>query len=122
MHRLLSQLNRRIAKEGEAVTLVKVTGTGPSQTFINGTMPAIVKALTEQQLVGAVAQLSFMIVMSPTLLVASGWPQQAMPLPPWRFPLLIDKVIVRGQQRAITRAVPIYIKTECVRIELLATG
>ena len=122
MHRLLSQLNRKIARDGEAVTLTKVTGTGPSQTFVYGTMPAIVKALTEQQLIGAVTQLSFMIVMSPTFLVADGWPHQTSPLPPWRFPLTIDKITVRGQQRQITRAVPIYIKTECVRIELLAIG
>ena len=122
MQRLLSQLNRRIAKEGEAITMVKVTGTGTSQTFVNGTMAGIVKPLTEQQLVGAVAQLSFMVILSPTLLVASGWPQQASPLPPWRLPLITDKIVLRGQQRAITRAVPIYIRTECVRIELLATG
>jgi hypothetical protein len=122
MHRLLAQLNRKIAREGEAVTLAKPVGTGPTQTFIYGTVPAIVKPMTEQQLVGAVAQLSFMIIMSPTYLVASGWPQQTSPLPPWRFPLLTDKIVLRGIQRAITRAVPIYIKAECVRIELLATG
>jgi hypothetical protein len=122
MHRLLSQLNRRIAKEGEVVTMSKPVGTGQTQTFINSNMPAIVKPLTEKQLVGAVAQLSFMIILSPTTLIASGWPQQTSPLPPWRFPLLTDKIILRGQTRAITRAVPIYIKTECVRIELLATG
>lgn len=122
MHRLLAQINRKIAREGEAVTLSKPVGTGPTQTFIYGTVPAIVKPMTEQQLVGAVAQLSFMIIMSPTYLVASGWPQQTSPLPPWRFPLLTDKIVLRGIQRAITRAVPVYIKAECVRIELLATG
>ena len=132
MTRLLSQLNRWLNRKGDTITLRRYFGTGPTRTNTDLTLVAKVKGLTEQQLIGNVAQQTFMVIMSPTPLIADGWPhvsspaitpdQVVSPSSSARLPTTTDKVVVRGKERAISRVVPVFQEGLCLRIELTATG
>ncbi|PSO30211.1 hypothetical protein [Bradyrhizobium sp. MOS002] len=128
---LLSQLNRWIARRGEDVTLRRYFGSGPSRTNTDLTLPAKVKGLVAEQLIGAVAQQTYFIVLSPTHIVSDGWPHVPPPAPgsevissdsDARLPTVADKVLVHAKERAISRVVAVFERGLCVRIELTATG
>jgi hypothetical protein len=132
MSRLLSQLNRWIDRRGETVTLRRYFGSGPSRTNTDLTLPAKVKGLTVEQLIGALTQQTYFIVLSPTPIIRDGWPHVDQPPPQAseviasgstaRLPLTTDKVFVHSKERNISRVVAVFEGDTCVRIELTATG
>ncbi|QOZ52873.1 hypothetical protein [Bradyrhizobium sp. CCBAU 53338] len=128
MNRLLSQLNRRLDKRGEPVWLQRAT----SGTNVRAEVPAIVRALTAEQLIGNITQQSLFIIISPThLFDRKQWPGGVTPtvqtfgiIDPTdpRFPRTSDAIFVRGPQRTLTNVKPVFDRGECIRIELSCTG
>jgi hypothetical protein len=128
MNRLLSQLNRRLDRRGEPVWLQRTTGA----SNVRAEVPAIVRALTVEQLIGSITQQNLFIIISPThLFDRKQWPggvpvvaQTFGIIDPTdaRFPRTSDAIFVRGPQRAITNVKPVFDKGECIRIELSCLG
>jgi hypothetical protein len=95
-------------------------------------VPAIVRALTVEQLIGNITQQNLFIIISPTYLFGKKqWPGGLAPtaqtfgiIDPTdpRFPRTSDAIFVRGPQRAITNVKPVFDRGECIRIELSVVG
>jgi hypothetical protein len=128
MNRLLSQLNRRLDKRGEPVWLQRTT----NGSNVRAEVPAIVRALTVEQLIGNITQQNLFIIISPThLFDRKQWPG-GLPVAAQTFgiidptdarlPRTSDAIFVRGPQRAITNVKPVFDKGECIRIELSCLG
>lgn len=128
MSRRLSQLNRWLARHGEPVTLRRPSGDGAGNSV---TMRAKVKGLTAEQLIGGITQQTYMVVLSPTPILADGWPHGTgtpqnseiiKPGNPARLPNTNDVLLIHSKQRAIQRIVPTFEDGECVRIEMTVQG
>lgn len=130
MNQLLAQLDRRLAHRGENVVLRRRVQAGSTGSFVDAVVPAIVRALTVEQLIGSITQQNFFIIVSPTHLLRQQWPGGKPPaatgglIEPTdpRIPNTSDVVYVRGAQRAVGRVAPVFDSGECIRIELSVTG
>lgn len=128
MNTLLSQLNRRLERRGEPVWLQRTT----SGTNVRAEVPAIVRALTVEQLIGNITQQNLFIIISPThLFDRKQWPGGFVPtaqtfgiIDPTdtRFPRTTDAIFVRGPSRAISNVKPVFDRGECIRIEISCLG
>lgn len=131
MNALLAQLDRRLAQRGETIYLRRTVGT-TNQSYVQCELPAIVRALTVEQLVGAISQQNYFLIVSPTHIIRAQWPGGKTPsaalsggiIAPSdpRIPITSDFVYLRGGQKAVTRVAPVFDRGECVRIELTVLG
>lgn len=130
MTRMLAQLDRRLDQRGESVVLRRRTTAGSKITNVEGTIPAIVRALTMEQLVGNVTQQTFFVIVSPTHILRAQWPGGRVPAAAGSLvspvdqsiPVTGDKLVLRGRERAVERVAPVFDQGELIRIELTATG
>ncbi|MEJ6783770.1 hypothetical protein [Aminobacter sp. Piv2-1] len=130
MNRFLAQLDRRLEARGEDIVLRKRTQAGSTGSFVDATVPAIVRALTVEQLIGLVNQQHFFLIISPTHINRAQWPGGRTPTATGslidpadpRIPTTSDQVILRGAVKAIERVAPIFDAGECIRIELSVLG
>ena len=72
MNALLAQLDRRLARRGEPIYLQCSVGSPYSSVQIR--MPALVRTLTVEQLIGSITQTNFFIICSPTDILKQQWP------------------------------------------------
>jgi hypothetical protein len=132
MSRRLSQLNRWLARNGDEVTLRRSYGpAGPNRPKTDLTMRAKVKGMTAEQLIGGMMQQVFVVVLSPTPIIADGWPHDGAtpqaseiidPGSDGRYPIAGDGILINLRERAIQRVVPTVENGRCVRIEVTAKG
>ena len=129
MNALLAQLDRRLARRGETIYLRRSVGTA-NQSFVQCELKAFVRALTIEQLVGAIVQQQFFLITSPTFIYRAQWPG-GKPEPAkggiiepsdFRIPNTNDVVFVRGAQKAVQRVAPVFDRGECIRLELTVLG
>lgn len=64
MSRYANQLDRRLARHGEEIALRRRVGT-TNQSFVECRIPAIVKTLAAEQMIGGLTQINYLIVVSP---------------------------------------------------------
>lgn len=131
MNTLLAQLDRRLARCGETIYLRRTVGT-QNQSYVQCELPAIVRALTTEQLIGGVTQTNYLLLISPTHIIKAQWPGGKVPGVPSsggiiapsdpRIPLTTDFVYLRGSQKAVQRVAPMFDRYECIRIELTMLG
>jgi hypothetical protein len=129
MNALLAQLDRRLARRGEPIYLRRTVGT-TNQSYVQIRMPAIVRALTVEQLIGGITQQNFFIICSPSDILKQQWPggQTGLAAVPItgatdpRIPNTNDKVYVRGAQKAVQRVAPVFDSGECIRLEITVIG
>lgn len=129
MNRLLAQLDRRLNQRGEDIILRRTVGTS-MQSNVDCRIPAIVRALTVEQLIGSVTQQNFFLIISPTHITKAQWPGGRTPavtgglIDPAdpSIPLNSDKVFIRGLLKVVQRVAPVFDAGECVRIELSVLG
>jgi hypothetical protein len=131
MNRMLAQLNRRLRRRGEDIVMQRQIGAVVTSS-VQARVPAIVKALTVEQLIGNITTMSYFIILSPSHLIDDAqWPGGKAPaavtnsiIAPsdQRLPNTNDKVYVRGAQKAIQRVAPVFDAGACVRIELTVQG
>jgi hypothetical protein len=129
---LLAQLDRRLDRRGETVVLRSRTQAGSTGSYVDAALPAIVRALTVEQLIGSITQQNFFVIISPTHLFRAQWPGGQVPTAGAagglidssdpRIPSTSDALFVRGMQRAIQRVAPVFDSGECIRIELSVQG
>src|SRR6266511_6425037 len=128
MNSLLAQLDRRLARRGEPIYLRRQVNAGVANTYVQIRMPAIVRALTVEQLIGNITQQNFFIITSPTEIYRQQWPGGFTPsagasggiIEPSdpRIPRTADILYLRGQQKTIQRVAPVFDRGECIRLEI----
>jgi hypothetical protein len=111
VNRYLALLDRRLKQRGELIYLQLTV----DQSTVQCAIPAIVRALTVEQLIGGIPfnQQNFFLIISPTHINLQQWP---------RIPRTSDRVVVRGTQKAVQRVAPVFDAGECIRIELTVLG
>lgn len=133
MNTLLAQLNRRLKRRGEFIWMERRVGTGANGVMtVRAKVPAIVRALTVEQLVGNITTQNYFVIISPTHLYdEKQWPggivvnaQTFGIIPPsdQRLPTSNDNAYVRGRSRAISVIKPVFDRDACIRIEMMVAG
>lgn len=130
MNALLAQLDRRLARRGEPIYLRRQVNAGVVKTYVQIRMPAIVRALTVEQLIGSITQQNFFIVTSPTEIYRQQWPGGKTPAATGdiiapsdpRIPNTNDKLFLRGAEKAVQRVAAVFDKGVCIRLEINVLG
>lgn len=110
--KLIADLDATLAGAGETITLRRYTaptGTPRPKTDIEN-VPAAVRAVKAEEIIGAIDQSASTVVVSPTGIAA---------LLPLRKG---DKAVIQGRERNIEFPKPIYVQNVLVRIDLLVVG
>ena len=119
----ISALDRGLAARGQDVILRRISGSGPSATSIDVACRAVVRGYRPEELVGGIAQGDSQVILSPSEIRSSGWPDPGgSPPGSVSLPRKGDKLIVQGRMRTIEAAAPILIAGELVRIDLQVRG
>jgi hypothetical protein len=132
-NRHLQRLDREIRLRGESVQLIRTVGTGVGvQSKVRANIKGIIKTFGTEQLVGAITQVNYSIIISPTHLRRAGWPGGVVAtIPSGTEPNMdptipkkstTDNVSFRGKTTAVTNVDAIYDGDEVVRIELRVLG
>ena len=132
MNTFLAQLDRRLKERGEPVWLQRSSGGGVNTFRTRAEVPALVRTLTSEQLIGGITQQNIFIVISPThLFDHRQWPGGLTPTPQSfgiidpsdiRLPTTSDAIFARGKQRAIQNVQPVFDRAACIRIEITCLG
>jgi hypothetical protein len=112
IHPAVAALNRQLASKGEPVVLRRPLTTNPV-TYQDVTVQAFVRGYKPQELIGGINQGDSIIILSPTQMVAAGWP-----IPPKAS----DKAVYQGRTRNVQTCSPITIGSTAVRYELQVRG
>lgn len=116
------ELNSALAADGQDITLRRFSGT-TTRTNIDVQVRAFVRHYEAKELTPATVQGDTKIIMSPTEIIAAGWPGAEPPgAADARVPRRGDQVLVVGTPRQVQNAYPIYIDNDLVRIELQVRG
>ena len=121
----LSLLNRDLAREGQQVTLRRVSGVAPSTTNVDVSVRAFVRSPTSSELDSGVAQTDSMVIMSPTEIATAGWPageSASSTVADPSLPRRDDKILISGRWRNVEHVNPFVIDDTLVRIELQVRG
>jgi hypothetical protein len=124
----IAELDRALELDGEDIVIRRLFGT--QLIPLNVECRAFVRNVGNQELIAGIAQENSNVIMSPSQIIASGWPG------PWtpsanetvepdidrRVPRKGDKCVIQGKARNIDIAKPIYVDNELVRIELRVLG
>ncbi|MER8539156.1 hypothetical protein NKH17_06780 [Mesorhizobium sp. M1334] len=123
----VARLDRQLRLHGEPVQLArKVSGVVRHRLNLTG----IVKTFAAEQLIGAITQNNYLVILSPTELRKKAFPG-AVPatiasgtIPPGdeNLPSTADAIIMRGGEKAIGQVSAIYDGDQVVRIEIKVTG
>lgn len=121
----IAELDASLADVGEDITLKRVSGPLLS-VVVSCECRAFVRGYQPDELVGGIMQTDKKVIMSPTQIIAKGWPGPgALPLndEDRRVPKKGDKVVIQGRAFNIeNNNGGIYVGGELVRIELQARG
>lgn len=119
----ISALDRGLAARGQDVILRRISGSGPSATSIDVACRAVVRGYRPEELVGGIAQGDSQVILSPSEIRSSGWPDPGgLPSGSASLPKKGDKLIVQGRMRTIEAVAPIQVAGELVRIDLQIRG
>lgn len=126
--RELSDLNMSLAADGEWIIIRRLFGTQLIPLSVD--CRAFVRPISSEELSAGINQKSSNIILSPSEIIAAGWPgpwtpTASEPTNPGidrRVPRIGDKAIVKGRPLNVELPKPIYVDDELVRIELRVLG
>lgn len=111
----IASLDRMLAARGEDVVLIR--GTKPAQARV--TCRAKVSGYSAEELVGDITQQDSQVIMSPTQIMAAGWPGAGMePASPVRG----DRMLIQGFNKVVQAATAVQQQGRTVRIEIRVRG
>ncbi|TIQ67018.1 MAG: hypothetical protein E5X41_06005 [Mesorhizobium sp.] len=123
----VARLDRQLRLHGEPVQLArKVSGVVRHRLNLTG----IVKTFAADQLIGAITQTNYLVILSPTELRKKSFPgavpetilSGVVPAADPTLPNTNDAIIMRGGEKAIGQVSPIYDGDQVVRIEIKVAG
>jgi hypothetical protein len=107
----IAALDRQLKAHGQTVMLRRYTGTGnPRPKTDLADVPAFVRAVKADDLVGDIKQTSSKVILSPTDIMTL-WPLKTG-----------DKVVFDGVEREVEAVKPIKLANTLVRCELVVAG
>ncbi len=123
----IARLDRQLRLHGEPVQLVRLVA-AVQRVRLN--LRAIVKTFGAQQLIGAITQTNYLVILSPTELRKHGYPGAIPatipagtgPIRDDMIPTTADAIVLRQAQKAIAQVDAIYEDGEVVRIEIKVLG
>ncbi|MBB4574392.1 hypothetical protein [Rhizobium lentis] len=119
--RIIADLDAALLASGEDVILRRKSNSGNADVGCR----ARVRGVNAQKVVGTVTQNDLSVVMSPTEILAGGWPGGAPPAPGAvdpRLPRTNDFMVVKGRERQVKFSDPIYVAGQWVRCNLIVAG
>ena len=128
---LVADLDQALATDGQTVTIQRLfLGAGGVQIPVSVDCKAAVRPYGAKELVGGITQDQSEVIMSPTQIIAAGWPgpwtpssvEPTQPATDRRVPRKGDNCVIAGKPRNIEIAKPIYVDDALVRIELRVLG
>lgn len=126
--REIADLDKTLETDGEWIEIRRLYGT--QLIPVSVTCRAFVRTVTAEELIAGITQESSNIIMSPSEIIAAGWPgpwtpSAAEPVNPGtdrRVPRKGDKAVIKNRVRNVEITKPIYVDDELVRIELRVLG
>ncbi|CAA2142750.1 hypothetical protein [Hyphomicrobium sp. ghe19] len=106
----ISDLDAALADAGETITIRRYTGNGDPRPKIEETVPAAVRTVRPEQLIGQIDQTASNVVVSPTGLA------DFLPLKKG------DKAVIQNRERNIEIAKATALQDRVVRIDLVVLG
>lgn len=128
--REITDLNAHLLADGEDIEIRRVITSGTTQMNVRVDCRAFVRNYGADELVGGITQEQSRVVISPSEIIAAGWPgpwtpsasEPVQPATDRRVPRKNDKCVIKGRVRNIEVAMPIYVDNELVRIDLRVLG
>lgn len=123
----VAMLDRQLAAHGEDIRLQWLTA-GPSgaQIPVEVKCRAFVRGYSPEQLIGGITQDQSQVTISPTEIIAQGWPGPALsnaaPEQDRRIPRKDARVFIKDKPRNVEAAQGIYLGGELVRIDMRVKG
>jgi hypothetical protein len=94
-------------------------------TAVDVTCRATVRGVTQEKVIGTILATDIEVIISPTQILAKPWPDATVPTPGQtdpRIPRINDFVVVKGKQRQVKFADPIFVGNEWVRCNMIVAG
>ena len=113
----ISDLDFALAADGQTVTLKRGVATVDCAAFV--------RDLNSEQLVDAVAQQEFKVIISPTQINEAVWPaapDSPAPSVEARIPIKGDKITIAGRVRTVQSVLPKFVADVLVRIDMKVVG
>ncbi|MBS7545114.1 hypothetical protein [Ancylobacter oerskovii] len=120
---IIADLDTALSHFGADAVLRRVTWAGGNSTNDDVTVRIQARGYTPRELTGNIVQGDTKVILSPTQLVAAGWP--TVPQTDGtdaRVPRKGDKLVIAGRVRNVEAAAPIYVGGELLRIEMQVRG
>jgi hypothetical protein len=127
--REIHDLNMTLSEDGEWIEIRRLYGT--QLIPVSVTCRAFVRAINAEELAAGISQDNSNVVISPSEIIAAGWPGPWTPTLPAepvnpgtdrRVPKKGDKAVIKNRVRNIEFARPVYVDDELVRINLRVLG
>jgi hypothetical protein len=122
----IAALDAALARAGEDVVLRRVVKRSSVLVDADVTCRAAVRAVSAEQIVGRVTERSMTVILSPTQILAEGWPgvDEAVisSTIDQSLPKETDKAVVQGREREILTSKPVYVGGAWVRHEMVVQG
>ncbi|MFG1184372.1 hypothetical protein [Xanthobacter aminoxidans] len=109
-------LDRALDARGQDAILRRWTGSGSARTPIDVAVRVRAQDYRVEELVGGIEQGDTRVVLSPTQIVAAGWPG------PQGWPRNGDAIVIAGRERDIISAPPQVLNGVVVRIDMVVRG
>ncbi|MCL6710219.1 hypothetical protein M8R20_24785 [Pseudomonas sp. R2.Fl] len=117
----IAALDIALARAGEDIVLRRMSGSTP----IDCPCRAVVRGVTQDSLIGTIKATDLEVIISPTPILAQGWPNNEQPqagAADPRIPRINDFAVVKGKQRQVKFADPIYVGGQWVRCNIVVAG
>lgn len=126
--REITDLNYVLDLDGEWIVLRRFYGT--QLIPVSVTCRAVVRSVGNTELEAGIAQEQSNVIISPSEIIAAGWPgpwtpsasETVNPGTDRRVPRKGDACIIKGRKRNIEVSKPLYVDDELVRIDLRVLG
>ncbi|WP_416065414.1 hypothetical protein ACK9YZ_01310 [Rhizobium sp. ZK1] len=115
------QLDDQLLKHGEDILLRRRVSGGPDAEV---TCRALVRGVKAEKIVGTITQLDLEVIISPTQILAAGWPgggQPSVAVDP-RLPKVTDFMVIKGRERQVKMSDPIFLHGQWIRCNLVVAG
>lgn len=109
-------LDRSLAAHGQDAILRRWSGSGSARTPTDVAVRVRALDYKPEELVGGIMQGDTRVILSPTQIVAAGWPG------PQDWPRIGDRLVIDGRERNVQAAPPFRIDGVVVRIDVTVRG
>jgi hypothetical protein len=124
---MISRLDAALSRRGEDVVLSRIVKRGASNVTVTVTCRARVTAVSAKKIAGTITQTDLEVILSPTQLLAAGFPGQDDNTPagsqvPQAYPRITDSLNVQGKSRAAKQVNNRVVGGVWVRTEIVVAG